>query len=385
MGISMLFTMKKGKSMLLLAIVLCSMASCKQSEFYDKAQLLDANKQKDGSSEPDPVKTDGPSRDKSDSVDDNIVVFPPEVTPPMPVLPPVRPPEEFVLLEPRSELFIQNTVRDGDVDVLFMIDNSGSMANKQKRLSESLGLFIDKFLDKKINFKMAITTSDGTKSRSGKMIGDSNKLTSDYLKLVGKNQFMNYFSQMTKVGIDGSGVEQGLKTSAAFFDRYHSSFLRNDAYLALVEISDEDDQSEKAVKDYVAKFQALKKNKGMLKVYSIVSLRLPMDNTLSDSIGEHYLEATQMTGGTSSEIKDDFSSILSELGTSIANLVESFSLTDAPYNGDIQVYVNQILVQSGWSYNAISHSIKFDTTNIPSAGSQIEIRYKVKAKIVGAI
>ena len=360
MGIFMFNNFLKNKRQLLIATVLLLFGACKQSEFYDKSQLLNA------SSTPSAVDTGGG------------IIVPPIVTPPIVTVP-------GIILYDRKELFTQSIFKDGDVDILWMIDNSGSMANKQKRLSESLGIFIDKFLDKNINFRMAITTTDGTNLFNGKMIGDANKLTSSYLTEVGKANFMAYFQAIVKVGTNGSGIEQGLKTSTTFFDRYAASFLRTDANLAIVEISDEEDQSDKAVGVYLDKLYALKSSKGKVKVYSVVTKTLPDDHTLSDSIGNRYILASQTTGATSSEIKNDFSTILLDIGNSIVSLVDSFALAEAPYNNVVKVFVNKTEVLSGWTFDIATHSIKFNSNSIPVEGATIEINYQVKASVLGAI
>ena len=290
-----------------------------------------------------------------------------------------------IVLNDKKEFFTQDSLKNGDVDILWMIDNSGSMENKQQRLSDSLGLFIDKFLNKNINFKMAITTTDGTTAHNGKMVGDVAKLDAAYLKQVGKAQFMNYFQSITKVGITGSGTEQGLKTSTTFFDRYGATFLRTDANLVIVMISDEEDQSEKKVSDYLLKLQSLKSSSGMIKIYSVVTKVLPTAPGLQDSIGNRYMEISTITGGTSSEIKNDFSVTLDSIGTSIVNLVDSFALSTAPYNNAVKVFVNKVPVATGWTYDNVSHSIKFSPTAVPSEGSQIEIDYQVEASVLGVI
>jgi hypothetical protein len=196
---------------------------------------------------------------------------------------------------------------------------------------------------------------------------------------------MSYFQSIVKVGTSGSGTEQGLKTSSTFFDRYASSFLRPDANLAIVEMSDEEDQSGKAVNVYLDKFYALKPKKGMVKIYSIVTEVLPDDHTLSDSIGKRYMQASSITGGIASEIKSDFSTTLLDIGTSIVSLVDSFSLAEAPYNDAIKVYVNSTSITTGWTYDATSRSVKFSPTSVPAEGSLVEIDYHVKATVLGAI
>ena len=97
------------------------------------------------------------------------------------------------------------------------------------------------------------------------------------------------------------------------------------------------------------------------------------------------MQASQITGGTSSEIKNDFSTTLLNVGTSIVNLIDSFSLAQAAYNNQVQVFVNKNQVISGWTYDAISHSVKFNQGSVPAEGSTIEIRYQVQAQVLGAI
>ena len=123
----------------------------------------------------------------------------------------------------------------------------------------------------------------------------------------------------------------------------------------------------------------------MIKIYSVITKVLPDDHSLSDSIGNRYMQAATVTGGISSEIKSDFSSTLLDIGTSIVSLIDSFSLAEAPYNNAVRVYVNKIEVKTGWTYDITSHSVKFSSTAVPAEGAAIEIDYQVKATVLGAI
>lgn len=310
-----------------------------------------------------------------------VVVVPPVVTPPVVVIPPVIT-EPVVILNDRSEIFTQNTGKNGDVDILWVIDDSGSMADEQDALGKNFQSFINQFLEKDIDFKMAITTTDGTSTRNGKMVGDSSQLTRASAK-GNKTAFINNFTKWVKVGTSGSGVEQGLKTSTAFMDRYASSFLRPDAFLVLVYLSDEEDQSDKKVSEYVTKLQALKSNKGMVKAYSIVTVQNYGNQW--ETIGKRYQEVSTATAGTTSDIKKDFSTVLLDMGGKILNLMDSFALNESPYQDQIEVLVNNAKVNSGYTFNASSRSIKFDANALPAEGSKVEVRYKVKATVLGAI
>lgn len=310
------------------------------------------------------------------------VVTPPVVTPPVVVVPPVVTPPAIILND-RSEIFTQNTGKKGDVDILWVIDDSGSMADEQDSLGRNFQSFIDQFLVKDIDFKMAITTTDGTSARNGKMVGDSALLTSTAAKK-NKTTFISNFKKLVNVGIKGSGVEQGLKTSAAFMDRYSSSFLRPDAFLVVVYLSDEEDQSDKKVSEYLTKLQALKTNKGMVKAYSIVALKNSSAANW-ETIGKRYAEISTATAGTTSDIKKDFANVLLDMGGTIVNLMDSFALNESPYQDQIEVLISGVKVNSGYTFNASSRSIKFDANALPAEGSKVEVRYKVKATVLGAI
>ncbi len=288
-----------------------------------------------------------------------------------------------VNLADKSEIFIQDSTRDGDVDILWVIDDSGSMADNQEALAKNFNNFINLFLDKKIDFKMAITTTDGTSSRNGKMVGDSSKLTKVAAD-ANKQVFISNFSKWIKVGTSGSGIEQGLKCASSFLDRYSTSFLREDAYLAIVFLSDEEDQSDKKVSEYLARFQAAKKSKGMVKAYSIVTTKMPKAAQW-ETIGNRYMEVTKATSGVSSEITNDFSGTLKDMGGSIVNLIDRFALAEVPVDNVINVFVNNTQVDTGWTYDSIAHTLKFNADSLPTEGSKIEVRYKVKVNVLGAI
>jgi hypothetical protein len=428
MGTFMLVNLSKGKKHLLLVLCFLVFGACKQSEFYEKQGLSEIATGTDtggngggiapggdgggntgggntgggggntgggntgGTTNPPvvvtpPVIVDPPVVVNPPVVTPPVVVNPPVVTPPVVVNPPVVTPpvitEPEIILNDRSEIFTQNSGRQGDVDILWVIDDSGSMADEQDSLGRNFKSFIDQFLVKDIDFKMAITTTDGTSSRNGKMVGDSSKLTRASAK-GNKTAFINNFTKWVKVGTSGSGVEQGLKTSTSFMDRYASSFLRSDAFLVVVYLSDEEDQSDKKVSEYITKLQALKTNKGMVKAYSIVATKNGSKASW-ETAGLRYSEVSAATAGTTSDIKKDFANVLLDMGGTIVNLMDSFALNESPYKDQVEVLVSGVKVNSGYTFNASTRSIKFDANALPAEGSKVEVRYKVKATVLGAI
>ncbi len=282
-----------------------------------------------------------------------------------------------VQYEDREETFTQTAEATKKLDILWVMDSSGSMGDDQDSLGRNFDAFINEFINRDVDFKMGITTTDDRSNRQGVMVtGSDSKLTSAKAKQ-DPLQFMSDFKNLIKVGTSGSGNEQGLAGASVFKDRYSSSFFREDAYLAVVIISDEEDSSPNSVASYVSNLQSLKSNSGFVKIYSIVDLDNSNTGSGLSTGSLRYQKASDLTSGTKAEIDDDWFQNLVDMGTSIINLLDSFALAVAPVAGSLQVYVDGVQVQSGYSYDGGSNSIKFDPNSLPPAGATIKITYKV--------
>jgi len=261
------------------------------------------------------------------------------------------------------------------LDILWVIDNSGSMGDEQRALGENFQAFIKEFVDKDIDFKMAVTTTDTSRNNAGKEYKDSiARLTSAKLK-ENKAKFLNDFADMVKVGTRGSGYERGIKASEVFTDRHQNSWMRDDAYYAIVYMSDEEDQSEKSPEDHLKQISKWKGNTGLIKAYSIVDMVPSSGRRGAISRGyERYNEMSVMTGGSVASIKSDFHETLLKMGEEISSLTEQFPLSHVPIDSAaIAVYVDGVQTQD-WVYNSNSNTIKFNTP--PADGSSISIEYQ---------
>lgn len=174
--------------------------------------------------------------------------------------------------EQRQEL---NVARD--VDILFMIDNSGSMAEEQANLRKNFPVFIDEL--KKIegglpNIHMAVVSSDvgaggfqnNNNPACSKVVGGDRgrflvkphcglepgaRFIKSY-NLGTQNNFaetsslQEVFSCLADLGTEGCGFEHQLQSVAlalSGFNEDNAGFFRPDAYLAIILITDEDDCS----------------------------------------------------------------------------------------------------------------------------------------------
>jgi hypothetical protein len=174
--------------------------------------------------------------------------------------------------EEETDDFVPVAVGTRKVDILFMIDNSLSMQEEQDNLARNFPAFIDQL--RKIegglpDLHIGVITSDmgaGTLAGSGCQPGGQNGLfqgwdracgldrDSRFIVASGGERDRNYhgdlssvFACMAKVGTSGCGFEHQLaatsKALSAQRSPENSGFLRDDAFLQIVLITDEDDCS----------------------------------------------------------------------------------------------------------------------------------------------
>ena len=275
-----------------------------------------------------------------------------------------------------TEVFHQADEETKQLDVVWIIDNSGSMSDEQTALGINFSAFIDDFILKDIDFKMAITTTDtSSESKKGKMVAGSDVKLTSAMAQTDPIQFKADFKNLIKVGTSGSGFEKGLAASEGFMEKYSNSFVRPDAYLAVVVVSDEEDQSPKAVAEYTDYLKTFKASAGLVKVYSVVDVNNTNVGQGGISTGsERYKEASNRTAGLIANIRDDFYNVLTEMGESIINLLDSFALANAPVDGSLRVYVNSVETTS-FTYDAATLSIKFNQGSLPPVGSEVKVTY----------
>lgn len=337
---------------ILFVVILSSMISCQDEEFYEKNYL-----EKIGAPGPEII------NDTIDDIDDTIDDLDPND-------------DNTVQLLQINDSFTQ-TSQSKPIDIVWVIDNSGSMQDEQEDLADNFESFIESFSQKNIDFKMSIITTDTTPGKAGVPVaGSIEKLTSVKMNQ-NKSQFISDFSTLIKVGTRGSGYEKGIKASDEFIKSHQQSFLREDAYLVTVYVSDEEDQSEETTLQYYNNITSSKSNDGLYKAYSIVDINTTQTSSYGMLIGhERYEDMTEYSNGKLSDLRSNFHTTLAQMGDEISDLASQFPLSKKPYDENkIQVYVNQVLV-SNWSYNSSTNSIEFAQS--PTTNAHIEINYSTE-------
>ncbi|MBT7611041.1 MAG: VWA domain-containing protein [Bacteriovoracaceae bacterium] len=283
----------------------------------------------------------------------------------------------------KTDLYIQNS--EQKVDILWIIDNSGSMEGEQSDLASNFGTFINDFLMQSIDFKMAITTTDSNISfsqydgKDGQNACNNSYLTSSYAA-ANEEDFKDRFSNCINVGTDGSGTEKGLNGAERYLERHGATFLRPDAFLIIMILSDEEDKSSKSVQEYVNQYSSFKdENAGLIKVYSIINSTTGDIQSQYESIGTRYKQISTLSNGVFASIRSQFSQTLGLFSTGILTLLSSFPLSENPStdpnHDDIFVQVNGVSA-SEYVFDPYANTIQFNIGYVPATDSIIQIEYQ---------
>lgn len=276
------------------------------------------------------------------------------------------------------EQWITDIHEQGEVpllDVLWVIDNSGSMFPFQQALSDNIADFMTIFLAASPDYHMSFITTDDHLFQGVGQIDN----TTLYPELIAANT-------LSSIGTSGSGQEKGVEysrksTSPNGPASEAAGFLRSDATLVVIYVSDEPDYSTGGWSSYTSHFHTLK-DSDKLHMISIVGDD-PQGCTFTYGnvnrnvqYGGGYIDITNYFNGTI------YSLCSQDWGLQMQDLAETvsarrrFNLSESdPIESTIEVYVNGQQAPSGWTYDVVENWIQFESGSEPDPGDTIEIKY----------
>ena len=214
------------------------------------------------------------------------------------------------------------------------------------------------------------------------------------------------FEEMVVVGTSGSGIEMGLEAarlalSEPMLADLNSGFLREEANLSVIFVSDEDDYSPLSAHTYLRSFTDLKGNEAyrdntMVNVSAVIGKdRPPYDgepSCVSENgvgfYGPKYIELVNRTSGSLESIcDDDFSAIAAELGLVASGLQLEFALSGLPVLETLTVslfneasedsYVKDFVYNEDYRYDIENNSVIFEIEALPASETYILAEYRV--------
>ncbi len=276
-----------------------------------------------------------------------------------------------------SDRFIQEAA---PVDVLWVIDNSGSMGQEQARVAAAIASFFSWFTTLNLDYQMGVITTDVVNPiYSGRLVGAPAFIVPTTI-----NPELE-LAEAIAVGTEDMGDESGLAAvelalSEPVLSAENAGFLRPEANLAIIFLSDEPEFSAADSAHYIAFLETLKAEREDILVSAIVGDQTTGCSNTCDELpqdaqpGDKYLDVVAaFTGVFGSICTCDLEPTLDQIGLETTRYVRSFRLTSVPTDPTaIAVYVDGEL-SVDWTWIEASNEIVF--TMPPINGSEVVVRY----------
>jgi len=246
-------------------------------------------------------------------------------------------------------------------DILWVLDDSCSMYEVQNNLAVNLSAFLDTVEVQNVDYHVAVATTS-----SAEFGGYEPIMTP------GTADVHAAFADAVDVGTGGAATNEGLMNAWDALNPPYTlpgepnyGFLRDDAKLHVIIVSDGDDESPDTVSAYVAALQGLKDDPSDVHVHAI--LELP---------ATQYELAVTLTGGELGHLLDpSWSSALTAIEWIGPDFADTFELSDHPVPDTIEVEFNGVPQPSGWAYDSVLNAVVFLPDLVPDDGDVIDICY----------
>ena len=260
--------------------------------------------------------------------------------------------------------FVQPMSVDG-VDILWVIDTSGSMNIYDDELLAGIEAMMNALPAS--GWRLAMTSNDpasaSIESQFPLVPGDDAEDAKDMYEAMGRGH-----------------REEGLDAAYEYLvnNSYAQTWLRSDAALLIVQVSDEEDQSDDhfANVDDFKSWYSMQRN-GSAFISSIVtqdpSVSVCERAPSAMNVGDRYMDATNYFSGVIVDIcAEDWSPGVADASNQLEPH-EDWELTHEPIEDSIRVFINQQL-DWNWHYDTTSQKVYFDV--IPPANAWVEIGYR---------
>ncbi len=273
----------------------------------------------------------------------------------------------------RIKIELDINMGHGDmVDVLAVVDNSGSMNSHQMNLKNHAQSLINQFTSAGLDYHIGIITSD--EHENGRLIRGT------FVTPASPNP-ADQLASLFQVGTNGSATEMIFDPIVAALSEPNLSgankgFFRPDAGLALVVLTDAEDQSVVNSPDQFVNFIKNVKPNGLVTMQGII-VPTGVSNCPRDQESPARIESAiaQLGGQAYSLCAANYSENIVQIGNSIASVasginkglpadqIPAIQLPSAPDYKSIKVtYGSQTLIagniQYGWVYDAQTNEVR---------------------------
>jgi hypothetical protein len=251
-------------------------------------------------------------------------------------------------------------------------------------LARAFRTFITNFVNLGLDTRIGLVTTDMDVATAGLFVDDW--FTSNDPQAVQK------FTTQATQGFNGSADEKGLDASKAALDtninrQPNQGFLRTQANLAVVVVSDEDDYSSIRPNTYASWLNNLKGDPDKTSFSGMVGpdggglQACQLGGGGSASAAPRYHDVIRMTDGVWGDFCDfEIDPFLNFLSYRAAGLLYKFDLSHTPSAvGAITVMVDGVSVNldayNGWTYDSQDNAVVLNGQAIPGPGAVVYVSY----------
>jgi hypothetical protein len=310
----------------------------------------------------------------------------------------------------------------GPVDVLWVVDNSGTMAESQAALGAAFPSLLAELSAFSIDWQLGIVSTDmSDPDHRGRLVAmaedGSDGSDGSVFMHSGFPDAASRFALRVRLGDEGSPVERGLEASWAALSsplatHNNEGFLRSDARLALIYASDDQDCSHEGglvaesseacaadpdalvgVSEYLVRYEGLKDEPLDVSVHALVETGTTseFEGCGGSNPGTRIMAAARGTGGLVAPLCGDLSATFTELGKQLVGRRTAFPLSRRPDPDSLSVrlettdalgdsptdLVRDVTMQDGWTWHEESNTIRLWGEAIPSLGTSVVVHYVV--------
>ena len=263
--------------------------------------------------------------------------------------------------------FTQPNTVDG-IDILWVIDTSGSMHRFDAQLMAGIETML--LALPPTSWRLAMMSNDPSRA-----------VMESQFPLVPGDDILDAEAMYSSMG--RGGYEKGFDAVYEYIinNAYSGTWMRPDAGLLVVFVSDEEEQSDDHftnVADFISWYRGMRG--GSVFLASIVNHEAT--ESLCDwvspiDVGDRYMEATNAFGGNIIDIcAEDWTAGVADAAASIEPH-ESWKLTHTAVADSVRVFMNGSLVDPSyvtWSFSEVDNTVYFHS--IPTGGTLVEIGYR---------
>lgn len=277
-------------------------------------------------------------------------------------------------LPAENSSFVQTDASNTKVDIVMLVDDSNSMTTPQQDLALEIPAMIAALEAQGMDWQVAVTTTDMSgRGRGGRF------MTIDGVTFVNAKtpNAVQKIQKMINAGDMGDDLEQGLISLKEALE-YNRRDLREDAFLNIMMLSNEDDWGPLQPVDFIAYINSIKpKFRSGLPSWSahyfgILTINDPKCKSKGNwsQVGKDYIEVARAGGGIVESIcESGLTQAVKNVRVRMDDLVREFALNRIPREESLKVYINSKLIEKsatdGWEYHSDKNMIRFNGKSIP--------------------